>query len=84
MPFGSDPGFFSSYTQFDSTPDVVDFAKLFEWVCVDTVESGDMTKDLALLISLDQKWLTTGQFMDKLDENLQKAMGDLIAPSLDI
>ncbi len=61
--------------EFDGTPEVVDFAKLLERVCVDTVESGDMTKDLALLISPDQKWLTTGQFMDKLDENLQKAMG---------
>jgi len=61
--------------EFDGTPDVVDFAKLLEQVCVDTVESGDMTKDLALLISPDQKWLTTGQFMDKLDQNLQKAMG---------
>ena len=61
--------------EFDGTPDVVDFAKLLEQVCVDTVESGHMTKDLALLISPDQKWLTTGQFMAKLDENLQKAMG---------
>ena len=60
--------------EFDGTPDVTAFAKTLEQVCIDTVESGDMTKDLALLISHDQTWLTTGQFMDKLDENLKKAM----------
>jgi isocitrate dehydrogenase len=59
---------------FDETPEVVKFANDLEKVCIDTVESGDMTKDLALLISPDQTWLTTDQFMDKLDENLQKAM----------
>jgi len=59
---------------FDDTPEVVKFADDLEKVCVDTVESGYMTKDLALLISPDQTWLTTDQFMDKLDENLQKAM----------
>ena len=58
----------------DDTSDVIGFAEALEKVCVETVESGDMTKDLALLISPDQKWLTTGQFMDKLDENLKKAM----------
>ena len=58
----------------DSTPDVVAFAEALERVCVETVEAGDMTKDLALLISPDQKWLTTMQFMDKLDQNLKKAM----------
>jgi len=41
----------------------------------DTVESGYMTKDLALLIGADQKWLTTTGFLDKVDENLKKAMG---------
>ncbi|WP_422367563.1 NADP-dependent isocitrate dehydrogenase [Pelagibius sp.] len=60
---------------FDETPDVVKFAGDLEKVCIDTVESGFMTKDLALLIAPDQKWLTTDEFMDKLDENLQKAMG---------
>ena len=59
---------------FDETPEVVKFAGDLEKVCVDTVESGHMTKDLALLISPDQKWMTTDEFMDKLDENLQKAM----------
>jgi isocitrate dehydrogenase len=60
--------------KFDNTPDVQHFAETLEKVCVDTVEAGYMTKDLALLISPDQKWLTTEQFLDKLDENLKKAM----------
>ena len=59
---------------FDDTPEVVKFANDLEKVCIDTVEAGHMTKDLALLISPDQKWMTTDEFMDKLDENLQKAM----------
>ena len=61
--------------KFDNTPELQKFAETLEKVCVDTVESGYMTKDLALLISPDQKWLTTTQFLDKLDENLKKAMG---------
>ncbi len=61
--------------KFDGTPDVVDFAESLERVCVETVESGFMTKDLALLIGPDQAWLNTQAFLDKLDENLQKAMG---------
>jgi isocitrate dehydrogenase len=56
---------------FDNTPEVVNFAKALEAVCIETVESGHMTKDLAILISPDQKWLTTEQFLDKLDENLK-------------
>ncbi len=55
---------------FDATPDVEQFAQQLEQVCIDTVESGFMTKDLAILIGDDQPWLTTGQFLDKLDENL--------------
>ncbi len=58
----------------DDTPAVADFAHTLERVCIDTVESGFMTKDLALLISPQQSWLTTRQFMDKLDEGLQQAM----------
>ena len=50
------------------------FATTLERVCVDTVEAGHMTKDLALLIGPDQPWLTTTQFLDKLDEGLQAAM----------
>ncbi|MDZ4737425.1 MAG: NADP-dependent isocitrate dehydrogenase [Rhodospirillaceae bacterium] len=60
--------------QFDNTPDVQKFAETLEKICVETVESGAMTKDLALLISPDQKWLTTQQFLDALDTNLKKAM----------
>jgi isocitrate dehydrogenase len=61
--------------KFDSTPQVQKFAETLEKVCVDTVEAGAMTKDLALLISPDQTWMTTRQFLDKLDQNLKKAMG---------
>jgi isocitrate dehydrogenase len=59
----------------DQTPDVVRFAESLERVCVDTVESGQMTKDLALLISRDTPWLTTEEFLSTLDANLQTKMG---------
>lgn len=59
---------------FDNTPEVVQFAETLEKVCVETVVSGFMTKDLALLVGSDQKWLTTEEFLAKLDENLQAAM----------
>ena len=58
----------------DATPDVTHFGQTLEKVCVDTVESGYMTKDLALLVGPDQKWLSTEGFLDKIDENLRKAM----------
>ncbi len=58
----------------DDTPDVTQFAETLEKICVQTVEAGAMTKDLATLIGPQQKWLTTTQFLDKLDENLQKTM----------
>jgi isocitrate dehydrogenase len=61
--------------QFDQTPEVVKFAEALESVCVSTVEKGFMTKDLALLVSPDQGWLTTNQFLDKLDEELKQVMG---------
>ncbi|ARJ64801.1 isocitrate dehydrogenase [Magnetospirillum sp. ME-1] len=61
--------------QFDNTPEVAKFAQSLEEVCVETVESGFMTKDLAILIGPGQSWLTTQQFLDKLDENLKKRMG---------
>ena len=61
--------------KFDGTADVQAFAETVEKVCVETVESGSMTKDLAILIGPDQPWMTTQQFLDKLDENLKKAMG---------
>jgi isocitrate dehydrogenase len=58
----------------DNNEDLKRFAETLEKVCVDTVESGYMTKDLALLIGPDQPWLSTTGFLDKIDENLQKAM----------
>jgi isocitrate dehydrogenase len=60
--------------KFDGTPDVTKFADTLEKVCVETVESGDMTKDLAILISPTQKYLTTEAFLDKLDQNLKTKM----------
>ena len=60
--------------EFDETPDVVEFAETVERVCVETVEAGHMTKDLALLIGKDQKYLTTQEFLDKLVEGLEEAM----------
>ena len=50
------------------------FAETLERVCVDTVESGNMTKDLALLVGADQRWLSTTGFLDKVDSNLRTAM----------
>ncbi len=61
--------------KFDDTPDVEEFAETLERVCVETVEAGFMTKDLALLIGPDQAWLNTLAFLDKLDEGLKKAVG---------
>ena len=60
--------------RFDGTPDVTAFAETLEKVCIATVESGDMTKDLAALIGKDAPWLDTQAFLDKIDSNLQKAM----------
>ena len=60
--------------KFDDTPEVVKFAETLERVCVETVEEGKMTKDLALLVSPDQPWLTTQEFLAAIDENLRKAM----------
>ncbi len=59
----------------DGNDELNQFAETLEKVCVSTVESGFMTKDLALLIGPDQPWLSTTGFLDKIDENLQKAMG---------
>ena len=58
----------------DNTPEVGKFASALERVCIQTVESGKMTKDLALLISNDAPWLNTQEFLAAIDENLQKAM----------
>ncbi|MCB5176576.1 NADP-dependent isocitrate dehydrogenase [Microvirga lenta] len=58
----------------DDNAELARFATTLEKVCVDTVESGYMTKDLALLVGAEQKWLSTTGFLDKIDENLKKAM----------
>jgi len=58
----------------DDNKELMRFADTLELVCIQTVESGFMTKDLALLIGPDQPWLSTTGFLDKIDENLQKAM----------
>ncbi|MEO3775867.1 NADP-dependent isocitrate dehydrogenase [Micromonospora sp. B11E3] len=59
----------------DGTPAVTEFANTLEQVIIDTVEGGQMTKDLALLISRDAPWLTTDEFMNALDENLARKLG---------
>jgi isocitrate dehydrogenase len=58
----------------DNTPEVIHFAETLEQVCVETVEGGQMTKDLAILVGPDQGWLTTQEFLTALDERLQKKM----------
>src|SRR6476660_590123 len=57
----------------DGTPEVSEFARTLERVCVETVESGKMTKDLALLVGPEQEWQTTEQFLASSDENLKRA-----------
>lgn len=61
--------------ELDGNDKLIKFAKTLEHTVIKTVEDGDMTKDLALLIGADQKWQTTTGFLDKVDENFQKAMG---------
>jgi isocitrate dehydrogenase len=58
----------------DGTPEVSQFAETLERVCIETVESGKMTKDLALLVGGDQEYQTTQEFLASIDENLQRAM----------
>ena len=58
----------------DGNAALTNFAETLEKVVVDTVESGDMTKDLALLVGPDQKWMSTMGFLEKVDENLNKAL----------
>ena len=58
----------------DGNDDLAKFSATLEKVCIDTVEAGFMTKDLALLVGAEQKWLSTTGFLDKIDENLKKAM----------
>jgi isocitrate dehydrogenase len=60
--------------RFDDTPDVVKFAETIERICIETVETGKMTKDLALLIGPDQAWMTTEQFFEEIVKNLETEM----------
>lgn len=60
----------------DGNEALTEFANTLEQVCIGTVEHGDMTKDLAILVGPDQGWLTTSQFLDKLDERLRARMAE--------
>jgi isocitrate dehydrogenase len=62
--------------KFDGTPDVVRFAETLERVCVETVEGGQMTKDLAILVGPEQAWMTTEQFFEAIVQNLEAAMAE--------
>lgn len=64
----------SHRAKLDNNAELAKFAETLEQVCIDTVEGGQMTKDLALLVGPDQKWLSTLAFLDAIDANLQKAM----------
>ena len=64
----------SHRAKLDGNEALAKFAATLEKVCVDTVEAGFMTKDLALLVGPEQKWLSTEGFLDKVDQNLKKAM----------
>ena len=58
----------------DSNDELNKFSTTLEKVCIDTVESGEMTKDLAILIDKDSKFLTTNQFLEAINKNLQKEL----------
>ncbi|MEA3012974.1 MAG: isocitrate dehydrogenase [Sphingomonadales bacterium] len=62
--------------RFDDTPEVTAFAETLERVCIETVEQGQMTKDLAILIGPEQAWMTTEQFFEAIRVNLEKAMAE--------
>ena len=64
----------SHRAKLDNTPELEAFAKTLERVCVETVETGKMTKDLAILISPDAPWLNTQEFLAAIDDNLKVAM----------
>ena len=63
----------------DGNQELIKFAETLEKVCIETVESGSMTKDLAILISKDQKFLTTNQFLEAIDFNLKKNLTNFIS-----
>ncbi len=62
--------------KFDDTPEVVRFAETLERVCIETVEGGQMTKDLAILVGPEQPWMTTEQFFEAIVKNLEAAMAE--------
>jgi isocitrate dehydrogenase len=64
----------SHRAKLDNNPELAKFADTLEKVCVQTVEDGYMTKDLALLVGADQRWLSTTGFLDKVSDNLAKAV----------
>jgi isocitrate dehydrogenase len=64
----------SHRAKLDNNPALAKFAATLEKVCIDTVESGFMTKDLALLVGAEQRWLSTTGFLDKVSDNLTKAL----------
>ena len=67
--------------KFDDTPEVVRFAETLERVCVETVEAGQMTKDLAILVGPEQAWMTTEQFFEAIVKNLEAAMAEWGEPA---
>jgi isocitrate dehydrogenase len=67
--------------KFDETPEVVRFAETLERVCVETVEGGQMTKDLAILVGPEQAWMTTEQFFEAIVKNLEAAMTEEPQPA---
>ena len=66
----------SARGRMDETPEVSEFARTLERVCIQTVESGKMTKDLALLVGPEQKWQTTQEFLASIDDNLEQEMSN--------
>ncbi|MGB7090790.1 MAG: NADP-dependent isocitrate dehydrogenase, partial [Methylovirgula sp.] len=60
--------------QLDDNAELAKFATTLEKVCVETVEAGYMTKDLALLVGAEQRWLSTTSFLDRISEHLRRAM----------
>ncbi|MBV9289162.1 MAG: NADP-dependent isocitrate dehydrogenase, partial [Hyphomicrobiales bacterium] len=71
----------SHRAKLDGNEALTRFAETLEKVCVETVEAGSMTKDLALLIGADQRWLSTEAFLDKVDDNLRQAMATRSEPA---
>ena len=67
--------------KFDDTPEVTRFAETLERVCIETVEAGQMTKDLAILVGPEQAWMTTEQFFEAIVKNLEAAMAEEAQPA---